>query len=86
MHYWSELESAICGIVFTSRLALRRRRVLKLNRRPVEEIMSSRKDKLKDEIDTMSHKAKKDLEKVIDKSKHPAKHKSEQDKDGGASI
>ena len=48
--------------------------------------MSSRKDKLKDEIDTMSHKAKKDLEKVIDKSKHPAKHKSEQDKDGGASI
>jgi hypothetical protein len=48
--------------------------------------MGSRKDKLKDEIDTMSHKARKDLEKVIDKNKQSVKHPSEQRKDGGASI
>jgi hypothetical protein len=48
--------------------------------------MGSRKDKLKDEIGKISHKAKKDLEKVVDNSKHSVKHKSEQDKDGGASI
>jgi hypothetical protein len=48
--------------------------------------MGSRKDKLKDAIDKMSHKARKDLKKVVDKSKRSVKHTSEQDKDGGASI
>jgi hypothetical protein len=48
--------------------------------------MGPRKDKLKDEIDKISHKAKKDLERVVDESKHFVKHESEQDKDGGASI
>jgi hypothetical protein len=48
--------------------------------------MGSRKEKLKDEIDKMSHKARKDLEQAVDKSKDSDKHKSEQDKDGGASI
>jgi hypothetical protein len=39
--------------------------------------MGSRKAKLKDEIDKISHKAKKDLKKVVDKSKRSVKHKSE---------
>lgn len=48
--------------------------------------MGSSKDKLKHKIDKISHKAKKDIERIADKSKHSTKHKSEQDKDGGASI
>jgi len=48
--------------------------------------MGSRKDKLKDEIDKMSHKARKDLEKVVDKGKQSVKHPNERYKDGGASI
>jgi len=48
--------------------------------------MGSRKAKLKDDIDKMSHKERKDLEKVVDKTKHSDKHKSEQDQDEGASI
>ena len=39
--------------------------------------MGSRKDKLKDEIKKISHKAKKDLQKVVDRSKHSVKHKSD---------
>ena len=51
--------------------------------------MGARKDKLKDDIDKMSHQGRKDLEKVVEKSKHSVKHtgkREEQDKDGGASI
>jgi hypothetical protein len=75
-------------LVLSSRLAPRKlRRILRPNWIRSREItMGARKDKLKDEIDTISRKAKKKIEEVADKSKHSIKHKSEQDKDGGASI